>query len=623
MTAPFDYARASSELDWILKHGDVFEERPATIREFVGKDYLNIEGKVRPAVMEELSTIIGKKVRSDRITAFPRAMFTGAIGIGKTTVASIVLPYLAHWVLCLKDPQDFFDLLPGSRIAFMQMSTSEKQAKEVVFGDIKARILYSPWFQDKYPYDPNFKNQLRFSKDIWILPGDSEETTFEGYNILGGILDEADSHKVTDSKDYAEEGYTTIHSRIDSRFGDRGFLLVIGQMKRSTGFAARKFAEMQKDKQAHAVRMTIWESFGWAKYTRPDGTRDSFFYDPERHEIVPSGVVAMLDEGKSAKMIEVPNVFRQDFENNPEKALRDLAGIPPATGSPFISLTYKILECRDRWEKRYPDTPSPANTSATMPSLASWFKAPDTLKRVIHLDMAYSPNGDALGFAMGHVSDMIEVDDERKPFIVFDLLMRIHAPAGREIFLGDIRRLIYELRDEHKFKISRVTMDGFQSTDTRQQLERKHIWTELISVDKSLLPYHDLREAIYENRMAFPRYMCKLRENDVELVEIAVKELIELSDDGKKVDHPEGGSKDVADAMAGVTYTLMGDRTYHRKKREAPVADKVEQTAEGGVRITHPSLQDPRSVMTAPVPHPSLAPGLSPTWRPPIPRRQP
>ena len=117
-----------------------------------------------------------------------------------TTIASIVLPYLAHWVLCLRNPQDFFNLLPGSRIAFMQMSTSGQQAKEVVFGDIKARIENAPWFKN-HPYDPKFKNQLRFKGDIWILPGDSGETTFEGYNICGGILDEADSHLVTEHKD--------------------------------------------------------------------------------------------------------------------------------------------------------------------------------------------------------------------------------------------------------------------------------------------------------------------------------------------------------------------------------------------------------------------------------------
>lgn len=607
----FDPARLEAELKWLQAHPE-FEERPATIREFVGSEYLNIEKRIRPAILLELEKIIGKKVRADKITAYARAIFTGGIGIGKTTIASIVLPYLAHWVLCLRDPQDYFDLLPGSRIAFMQMSTSGSQAKEVVFGDIKARVEHSPWFQEKYPFDSKFKNQLRFSKDIWILPGDSEETTFEGYNILGGILDEADSHKITQNKDYAEQGYTTIFSRVTSRFQDRGFILVIGQMKRANGFAARKYAEFKKDDKAYAVRMTIWESFGWNRYLKADGSRDSFWYDSKRHEIVPEGA-ALLVQGDS--LIEVPNIFKTDFTNNPEKALRDLAGIPPATGSPFITLTYKITECRDRWlEKNVPLRGPIKKTTNYLPEFEDWFVAPDTLRRVCHIDMAYSAEGDALGFAMGHVSDVIEVDGERKPYINFDLLLRVHAPAGREIFLGDIRRIVYHLKDDLKFKIVQVTMDGFQSTDTRQQLERRRIGTEIVSVDKQVHPYHDLREAIYENRIMFPEYKVRLRPDDTELTEIAVKELMELVDAGNKIDHPERGSKDVADAMAGVVYTLMGDRSYHKRaiKPHKP-QPQPNNDSEQSYRVTHPGLIDPRE-LKAPVPPQTIN---VPMWTPP------
>lgn len=611
-TISFDPKRALAELKWLQDH-PAFEERPATIREFVGKDYLNIETRVRPAVMAELEEIIGKKVHGDRITAHQRAIFTGGIGIGKTTIASIVLPYLAHWVLCLKDPQEFFDLLPGSRIAFMQMSTSGSQAKEVVFGDIKARIEHSPWFQSNYQFDQKFKNQLRFAKDIWILPGDSEETTFEGYNILGGILDEADSHKMTQTKDYAEQGYTTIFSRVTSRFQDRGFILVIGQMKRANGFAAKKYNEFRRDPEAYAVRMTIWESFGWHRYLKKDGSgeRDSFWYDTKRHEIVPSGAATML---KSESLIEVPNMYRVDFENNPEKALRDLAGIPPATGSPFISLIYKIESCRDRWMERYSLESPIVKRTDYLPVFEPWFQAPDSLKRAIHIDMAYSAEGDALGLAMGYVDNMVEIEGERKPYIIFDCLVRVHAPAGREIFLGDIRRMVYELRDDRKFKIKRVTMDGFQSTDTRQQLERRRIETEIVSIDKQLTPYHDLREAIYENRLEFPRYLIRLRQDDTELTEIAVKELSELVDNGNKVDHPEGGSKDVADSMAGVVYTLMGDRSYHRKAYRASFDPSVRESSaqqSNSDRPGHPALMGHE--LRAPVP-PAQGDGL---WRPP------
>lgn len=599
--------RMAAELAWLKQHPE-FEERPATIEEFVGPDYLNIKDRVRPSIMRELRTIVGDEVTSERICAYSKAMITGGIGIGKTTVASIVLPYLAHWVLCLKDPQGFFNLLPGSRIAFMQMSTSESQAKEVVFGDIKARIDYSPWFSSKYPWDRSFKNQIRFpQKDIWILPGDSAETTFEGYNILGGILDEADSHKVTQNKDYAEQGYTTIHSRIASRFGEKGFLLVIGQMKRGNGFAAKKYAEFKKDPKAYAVRMAIWDSFGWhtPAYLNPDGSRNSFLYDSKRKEIVPPGAAFAGNEN----IIEIPKVYEGDFINNPEKALRDLAGIPPLTGSPFISLTYKITEARERWLARYAGLETPVDPEGR---LAKWFYAQDSLRRAGHIDLAYSGDGDALGFAMGHVPEMVTIEGELKPYIVIDFLLRIHAPAGREIFLGDVRRMIYDLRDERKFRLTKVTMDGFQSTDTRQQLERRRIATEIVSVDKQILPYHDLREALYENRIDIPKYMVRLRPEDTSYTEIAVKELEELVDNDQKIDHPDGGSKDVADAIAGVVFTLMGDRTYRRRNTAVgPTEPSAPQTADraGG----HPALVGTLD-LKAPLPPIGSTPGV---WRPP------
>lgn len=548
-----------------LKDNPHFEERPASIIEFLGPGYLEIEKGVRNSIKDELKAIVGEDVNGDRITAWSRAMITGGIGIGKTTFASIILPYLAHWCLCLKNPQQFFHLLPGSRIAFMQMSTSGPQAKEVVFGDIKARIEYSPWFKERYPYDKNYRNQIRFpQKDIWILPGDSAETTFEGYNILGGILDEADSHKVTDNKDYAEQGYTTITSRIASRFGDRGFILVIGQMKKATGFAAKKYLEFKRDPGAYATRMTIWESFGWDRYTNDDGTRDSFWYNVKRKEIMPDGVGALLaDPEHSDDYIEIPNLYRQEFDDHPEKALRDLAGIPPAVGSPFISLTYRIDEAQARYEERY-GVPTPYD--GVLGQFLPNFRATDSIPRVCHLDMAYSAQGDALGFAMGHVRGMEDVDGEWKPYIVIDCAVRIKAPAGREILISDVRQMIYDLKDTRGFQIKECTMDGFQSTDTKQQLRRKRIFADIVSVDKDLTPYFDLRDAIYESRIDLPKLMSKWRSDDAKPINIIYKELSELEDGGKKIDHPHDGSKDVSDAIAGVCFTLMGKRTYHRNR---------------------------------------------------------
>lgn len=609
MSAPaFSIQKAARELTW-LKQNPAFEERPANFVEFIGVDYLNIEKGLRPSVRDVLTDIIGTDVRGDRITAYSLAMITGGIGIGKTTIASIVLPYLSHWCLCLKDPQDFFQLLPGSRIAFMQMSTSEDQALEVVFGDIFARIQHSAWFREKYPYDPTFKKQIRFpQKDIWILPGDSKDTTFEGYNILGGILDEADSHKVTKEKDYAQDGYNTIHARVTSRFQDRGFLLVIGQMKKQTGFAAKTFQAFQHDPDAYAVRMAIWDSFGMdnpmyqKEEVQDDGTvvkvKDTFWYDTNRKQIVPTGVAHVAT---NKNLIEIPTKYRKDFENKPEKALKDLAGIPPAVGDPFISLTYRITEARDRWLEHHPGLGSPVSDNPTTPVIEPWFRAQETLKRVAHLDIGVSAEGDAAGFAMGHIREVVDIEGELKPYIVIDMLMRVKAPPGGEVFISDLRRYIYSLRDEYKFKLKKVTFDGFQSTDTDQQLRKRRFETELVSIDKQILPYHDLREAIYDGRIEFPPYMTYLNRGDDEQVEIAIKELTELEDNIQKIDHPVDGSKDVADAIAGVCYTLMGDRRFRRNV--VSMDSHRDQRAATGTdpRYAHPAMRNSGG-MTAPLP---------------------
>lgn len=603
------------EFIWLRDHPE-FEQRPASIREFLGPDYLNIENNVRPILKEILIDLFGDDTNPERIARYQRAIFTGGIGVGKTTLASVVIPYMAHWVLCLKNPQAYFNLMAGSRIAFMQMSTSETQAKEVVFGDIKARIDHSPWFKKHYQYDKNFKSQFHFPKDIWIIPGDSAETTFEGYNILGGILDEADSHKVTKNKDYADQGYTTIHGRISSRFGDRGFLLVIGQMKKSTGFAAKTYRTMRQDPDAYTSLITIWESMGWDKYLKPDGTRDSFWYDTQRFAFTTRDLAEL--QGFPAHILEVPRIYERDFLNSPQKALRDLAGRPPAVNSPLFHDPSKIEDARNAYRQRYGDfIPVDAHNK-----FHDQLVARNSVPRVGHIDIAFSPDGDALGLAIAHVAEIVKYDGEKKPFIVFDLVMRIAAPPGRELYLGDIRQLIYELKYTRKFNITKITTDGFQSTDMRQQFQRKRIMTELLSADRSTLPYFDLHDAIAEGRVAIPPYLVPLSLADPTPVDIVYQEMSQLQDEGSKIEHPPDGSKDVADAIACTVSSIMNDPRFHRPSSSGnPIGDWMGgggDSNEGMVSYgSHPAM------VGGPTPRAPIAPRISdPTqWRPPT-RRQ-
>ena len=142
---------------------------------------------------------------------------------------------------------------------------------------------------------------------------------------------------------------------------------------------------------------------------------------------------------------------------------------------------------------------------------------------------------------MGHVPEVVDVDGELKPFICIDLVMRFKAAPGTEIFLGDIRRIIYDLKDKRGFNIVTLTTDGFQSTDFRQQIERKRIHTDQVSTDKTTLPYFDLYDAVSEDRIAIPPYNCPLSWEQPEPIDILFREISQLGRGREQDRAPAGG----------------------------------------------------------------------------------
>lgn len=919
---------ATSEVKWLIENPD-FRMRPASIREFVGPGYLN-ERNVRPGVMAALVDTFGEDVNPYSISNKRKALLTGAIGIGKSTYAAIALSYMVHWIKCLRNPKEFYNLSEDSVIAFMMMSTTEQLAQEVIFQKVKKRIKASKWFQVHSPLAEESRRketQMRFEGDIWIVPGSSRETSFEGYDILGGILDEGDSHMVTDTKKYAEAGYNcvdestqilskrgwlyhyelepgdvvltlnhktglsewnevedvkrqdvadkvmklwggsefsalttpdhrwpvvhrrsgerlwttssdiahthaistcapcadvpesrkynddfvslvawaytegnlrdgrlsiyqkpgrsghamieksltrvfgpakdsmrsgstqgdpawvmrtykdgrltefalnkaatsfiaermndkvpsnefimeltqaqlelflevsliadncgdnmfaqknhaaaeafafaailsgktvsirqkwqptasggydmllsrilkkekflpkqrachptsvfkmidqkytgviwcpqtankswfarrngsvyftgnTIESRIESRFMDfntgdhRGLIICIGQAKTKGGFMMTKFSEFESDPTAVTVRMTIWESFGWYNYTKDKddikrgietAERDSFYYDMRRRMLFSKEAAKLI---MNKDMIEVPTHYMKSFERDPVKALRDLAGIPPEIDDPFISRPDFILDCQELWHERFKGFDSPIGTESQLDKivLPPWFNPAvmdGNFPRVIHIDLAYAPDGDALGFAMAHVPEKVNQYGEDRPIVVFDMLLRIKATPSVEINFGEVRNFIYMLRDELGFEIDMVTLDGFNSFDFIQQLRRNRIKSDYLSVDKSKAPYEDAREVINDRRCMIPKYLVHYRNSDTEVMNIAYKELSEVKDAGKKIDHPKDGSKDIADAIAGCVHNLVQTSKYTRE------AKTVERDMDSGKR---------------------------------------
>jgi hypothetical protein len=562
-----------SELEW--------KRKPVDMQTFVMDPYYlgNTCDNLYPKLMEDLTTLF----EGD----YQEAIFTGAIGWGKTFTASIGVCRLLYELSCMRDPHRSFGIAANSNISIVCLSVNEVLATKVAYENIATKIEASPYFQEHFPFEKT-KKELRFPKKVWVAARASNDGSVLGLNVIGGLLDETNfmprSSKAADPrfnlKDRAEVLYNAMMRRMKSRFERKGrlpgLLFVVSSKQTHDDFTAKRITASKKEPTVFVRDYALWD-------VKPESyLSGDWFSVVVGNDQSPSRIVK---EGEDAEilrvtlpdgsvLIEVPEDFRADFESDLEGAIRDLAGVATVAVRPYIQRREKIIEAVDPslahpfsvevydpsqpgrfyWNKMVKPVfdPSMGEVSTNRPILNP--HAP----RHIHIDPSLS--GDATGFAMGHVSGWMEVirrDDEgqqypeRAPEITIDFMLRIVPPTGGEIVLGDVRKLVYQL-SRHGYIITCVSIDSWQSVDAIQKLNQKGFNAIQLSVDRTMGPYDQLKTALYENRLKYYRY------------ETLVRELREVEEDRvkRKVDHPVYGTKDVADAVAGVVSTLIENSAH-------------------------------------------------------------
>ena len=494
-------ATTKKELDdflWLLEHPE-YEQRAVDIRAFIdSEEYLNAKNECWDSVKDDLQELFSGN--------YTEAVFCEAIGAGKSYKSSIIIAYMVYKTLCLRDPQRYYGLAKGSQICFINMSIRAEQSKKVVFVGIKARIDNSPWFRKFYSPNPDIRSELQFPKNIIVFPGNSKETFPLGYNILGGVMDEAAWYTDIETHDVAEDMFNSIHSRIKNRFGDRGLLVMISSPRYVDDFIEKKMKEAETNKKIFARRKMLWES-------KPLHYFSGEWIDFEGYKI--------------------PSNFKTEATRSPEDFKRDYMAIPSLAIEPFFKQYNLVEEAIDDNMK------SPVDENGKFkPS----FKGDNRTWHAIHVDL--SLKRDSTGLAMVH--------EEKDGLVIGDLMMRIKAPPGGEINFADIRNMILEIR-QRGFYLAKVTYDGWQSRDSIQILRNEGIDCDVLSVDKDTRAYDILKAKIYEKKFKCYRYEPFLQE-------IRRLEFVE----GKKVDHPSrNGSKDVTDAVAGAVYNIIENTGYY------------------------------------------------------------
>jgi hypothetical protein len=138
------------------------------------------------------------------------------------------------------------------------------------------------------------------------------------------------------------------------------------------------------------------------------------------------------------------------------------------------------------------------------------------------------------------VSPLGETFTELRLVVEYDLILRILPGSHHPISIDKIQNLFLKLRNDWGFNFGLITFDMFQSAMALELLQAKGFTTERRSIDRDKTAYTAWRAAAQEQRLRFYPH------------QVLLTEMAQLVDCGRKFDHPPGGgTKDVADAVAG------------------------------------------------------------------------
>jgi len=524
--------------------------KPVGIREFIcSSHYLNKEQEIYPGVLEAAEELNNGQ--------YVEAIMTGGIGSGKTTLALYTNAYQLYLLSCMRSPHKQFGLDPSSEILLVFQSMTLQLAKGVDYQRFRSMIEGSAYFPKYYPFDKHLTSKLVFPNRVEVVPVAGTETAAIGQNVMGGLIDELNYMAVVSkSKVAVDKGtydqavllYNSIARRRKSRFMENGklpgILCLVSSKKYPGQFTDQKVLEAQRDKTIFVYDKRVWDTKpddfgnqGWFSVFAGDLTRKPRILDDE--EVV-------QDDDRSL-VVAVPEEFRLEFEKDVINALREIAGVSTLARHPFFLEVNKVHLAFTPRESIF-SQPVVDFVDQRLTLLKRNFWNPE-IPRFAHCDLALT--GDSAGLAIGTVSGFKSVSSDPKqpaymPKIHVDGVLEIRPPKNCEILLGKIREVIIVLK-RMGLNIIWVTFDQFQSSDSQQILRQQGLITGHQSMDEiPNRPYDFTKTAVYEGRM------------DIPIAPKLQMEMLMLEKDVKtgRVDHPPGASKDLSDALAGITFGL-------------------------------------------------------------------
>ena len=530
-----------------------------------------------------------------------------SIGIGKSTVAELIMMRKMYELSCFRNINAMFNLMSKTNIMFLYFSVNQKQAERTGFGEYRALIDNSPYFSENFQRNPRLNSLLVFPEGISYAYGSSANDSI-GMSVICSMLDEAnflggggpskDSEKATDL-------YANIVNRSNSRFIIDGGVnhslnILVSSATYENSATERQIRLSRNDPHTIVAAPAQWD-------VKPKNFSKKFFYVFKGSNYLEANIVNSTDdvnnyrvsEGMSkhkyidgledydsinkvieelpphmqSKFLKVPVDLRAGFEANLLRSLQDIGGVSTGSQGKLFSSPMVLQDCID--ENRH----HPFVSKEIVISTGDDINVKDYLRddfrlkyperpRYLHIDQSFRT--DSTGISCVYVDSIVEEDGVKKPVFGVDFMLRINPPKPpKKIAIYKIRNFVIYLVNVVGMKIGKLTYDIFNSEESRQILEEMGFNVGYLSVDRTDKPYLDLVEIMYEKRIKLYDYPI-LRYELLNLLHDRIRRKVDhpkvVTDDGfveyegKGNDGVTGtrvGSKDVADSLCGAIQNAL------------------------------------------------------------------
>lgn len=530
-----------------------FEERPVDIDTFISSGYLELDRNTNYALSDYQKEIIKrstqiydyqtlvnlygeKQAKKEYKYTESEVIAMLGKGAGKDAMSEISCAYVVYKLLCLKDPAGYYGKPPGDAIDLINIATNADQAKRVFFKGFKNLIKNSPWFQGKYHATAN---AVEFDKSVNVYSGHSEMESFEGYNLLFCVLDEISGFSgpagglgEDGQDDPAQAIYDMFEASVTSRFPDHGKLILLSFPRHSKDFITKRYNEVIAEK--HSVQRS--HEYILNEEISPTAPGNQLTVSWTEDTVIrykEDRVWALRRPCWEVNPTKHIDNYKRSFLRNYHLALGKFAAEPSDGADGFFNDHERVESFAEL-----------TNGISDEGTFYSWFTPKEDAEYFIHVDLARKH--DRAVVSMARVIDWKRHTygggmSEILPTVHVELMRYWTPTKTRQVDFGEIREFVMGLA-RRGFNIRKVTFDQWQSDEMMNYFNNAGLRSEKLSV--GLQHYNDLKLMINEGRVRAPT-------SDLLVTEL---KQLQITKNGKNVDHPTSGSKDLADSVCGAAY---------------------------------------------------------------------